>query len=171
MKKKSLNKAMQPIPVAVMPRADARGMTTTSVPSLDVCKKMKRVALLFVMLAFAGCGLYDSGVVWRGGPYVLGWIDLPDEVTLSYDLGGGSMSGRIQERVFAVGWDGRYLVAKQHPKGDKSVTHFYILDSLKDGRYANAGDVVIGPLTKEQFDQRKSAMTLPEFSKVLASLE
>lgn len=133
-----------------------------------VCQK--RFALLTI-LALAGCGLFDSGSVWQEGPYVLGWIDLPDEVTLSYDLGKGSLVGRIQERVFAVGWDGNYLVAKQHPKGDKSVTHFYILDSRKDNPYARIEDVVIGPLTEDEFYRKKSEMNLPEFSKVLSSLE
>src|SRR5215468_1226783 len=104
--------------------------------------------LIFVgsCIFLAGCGLFDSGVIWRGGPYFLGWIDLPDEVTLSYDLGNNSSTERIRARVFAVGWDGRYLVAKQHPGGDKKITNYFILDSIKDGPHLDPSQAVDGPL-------------------------
>ena len=124
-----------------------------------------------VCVLLGGCGLFDSGVVWRGGPYLLGWIDLPDEVTLSYDLGNGSSIGRIEARVFAVGWDGRYLVAKQHPKGNKNVTDYFIIDSKKDGPYADEKQAVDGPLTEAAFSQKSAEMDLPQFSKELSSLK
>jgi len=122
-------------------------------------------------LLLAGCGLFDSGVVWRGGPYIRGWIDLPDQVTLSYDLGKGASVGRIEARVFTVGWDGRYLVAKQHPAGDKKVTNFYIIDAQKDGPYADEKKVVIGPLSEAEFKKKAAELSLPGFSKVLSSLK
>src|SRR4051812_20920602 len=35
----------------------------------------------------SGCGLFDSGVEWRDGPYELLWIDISEQISLTYDLG------------------------------------------------------------------------------------
>jgi hypothetical protein len=132
---------------------------------------LKIMAAILLCGSLAGCGLFDSGVVWRGGHYGLLWIDIPDDVTLSYDAGNGSWIGRIEPRVFAVAWDGRYVVAKQHPKGNKSVTNYFIIDSQKDTPIADARQAVIGPLFEAEFQQKATAMKLPPFKKVLKSLE
>ena len=134
---------------------------------------MKRSHWIVIGLSalLSGCGLFDSGVVWRGGPYILGWIDLPDEVTLSYDLGDGASIGRIETCVFAVGWDGRYLVAKQHPAGDRTITNFFVVDAQADGPYADTRKVVIGPLSESEFAAKARELSLPSFSKELASLK
>lgn len=122
-------------------------------------------------LTIGGCGLWDSGIEWRGGSYILIWIDDPHATTLSYDLGGGTSVGRINEVVFSVGWDGRYVVAKQHPGGAKSVTNYFFIDSSKDQQSADPSDVVVGPLDENEFRARKKELGLPEFSKTLASLQ
>src|SRR5688572_19617573 len=64
-----------------------------------------RFVPLVLFLAAAGCGLSDSSIEWRGGRYILVWIDDPSSPHLNYDLGGGSSLGRIDEAVFSVGWD------------------------------------------------------------------
>jgi hypothetical protein len=72
-----------------------------------------RATLSFAFLASAvSCGAFDSDILWRGGPYALMWIDLPDMPFVARDEGKGSWTPRVDEQVFAVGWDGRYLVAK-----------------------------------------------------------
>ena len=98
------------------------------------------------------------------------WIDLPDDVGLSYDADNGAWLGRIDPHVFAVGWDGHYLVAQQHPKGDKRVTNYFIIDSTKDSMKAEVKAVVIGPLTESEFGKKSVELNLPTFSKVLESL-
>jgi len=118
-----------------------------------------------------GCGLFDSGVIWRGGPYVLGWIDESENVTLSYELGRGHSIGRIERCVFAVGWDGRYLVAKQHPECNRKITAYYFIDSKKDSDLAELQNVVVGPLTEAEFRREAVERNLPEFSKELAALK
>lgn len=127
------------------------------------------ITLLSCLLT--SCGAFDSGVVWRGGPYELYWIDISDRVCLGYDLGNGNSIGRIDECVFAVGWDGRYLVAKQHPKGDKKITNYFIIDAQKDSRYTDPKHVVLGPISEEEFKAKVSELNLPPFSKVLESLK
>ncbi len=125
--------------------------------------------LIFMLVS--SCGLFDSGEVWRGGPYRLSWIDIPENVTLSYDLGKGSSVGRIEEQVFAVGWDGHYLVAQQHPKGNKKITNYFIIDAKKDSPTADPKNVVIGPLTEAEYKTKSVELRLPPFTKELESLK
>lgn len=131
----------------------------------------RRAALLVVGTIVSACSLFDSGVEWRAGPYALVWIDTAENVSLDYDLGDGAWVGRIDSTVFAVGWDGRYLVAKQHPGNDRSKTNYFIIDAGKDGRYADTAQAVTGPLTAAQFQRRYLELKLPAFSKVLDSLQ
>lgn len=119
----------------------------------------------------SGCGLFDSAIEWKGGPYALLWIDVPEDVELSHDAGSGAWIGRVEPRVFAVGWDGRYVVAQQHPKGDKTKTNFFIIDSTKDSPLANIKDVVIGPLSEAEFKKKSDELNLPKFTKILKSLQ
>jgi hypothetical protein len=122
-------------------------------------------------MILTSCGLFDSGEVWRGGPYRLSWIDDPKDVTLSYDLGKGSSIGRIEEQVFAVGWDGHYLVAQQHPKGNKNLINYFIIDAKKDSPMSNLKDVVIGPLNEAEYKAKSKELNLPQFTKILSSLK
>jgi hypothetical protein len=131
----------------------------------------KCLPLVAMCALLSSCGLLDSGIEWRGGPYELGWIDLPNEVTLSYRLNGTSSVGRIEARVFAVGWDGHYIVAKQHPKGDKSITNYFIIDASKDGPFVDPPKIVQGPLSELDFVGMKRKLNLPEFTKELWSLK
>jgi len=133
--------------------------------------KSKLILVTGLYLILSGCGLFDSGVVWRGGPYVLGWIDKPENVTISYDLGDGDSIGRIDYCVFAVGWNGNYLVAKHHPGCDKKITNFYIIDAKKDDRFSGPEKAVIGPLTEMQYFEKAKKLKLPMFSKELVSLK
>lgn len=128
-------------------------------------------AIVICVYALTGCGLFDSGVEWSGDPYELHWIDTADNVTVSYKLNGNDSIGRITRTVYAVGWDGRYLVARQHPNGDKAINNFYIIDSSKDFPTQNASAAVIGPLREDEFEQRVRELHLPAFTKVLESLQ
>jgi len=122
-------------------------------------------------VVLAGCGLFDSGVEWQGGHYVLLWIDTPENISVYRELGSGNHIGRIDATVYALGWDGRYLVAKQHPGGDKSKVNYFIIDGAADSDDAEPQKVVVGPLTESEYLVRSSQLKLPKFSKVLESLE
>ena len=115
-----------------------------------------------------GCGLFDSGIVWRQGPYALTWIDDPQAVRLSYDAGKGSWAGRVEPRVFAVGADESYIVAKQHPGGDKRITNYYVINVKEDSL---SRPLVVGPLTEEDFKRKSAELKLPTFTKILESLQ
>jgi len=99
------------------------------------------------------------------------WIDDPKAVTLSYDLGNGGSIPRVTEQVFAVGYDGRYVVAKQHPNRDKKITNYFIINAQKDSKMADNRDVVIGPLNEREFQEKVKELNLPPFTKALESLK
>lgn len=131
-----------------------------------------RLLCMFAVVGFlSSCGLFDSGIEWRGGPYALLWIDTSENISICRDLGDGGWAGRIDSTVFAVGWDGRYLVAKQHPNNDRGQTNFFIIDSKSDAPNAATEKVVTGPLTALEFERKSVEMKLPKFTKVLESLE
>jgi len=121
--------------------------------------------LLFVM----GCSLFDSGMPWESGPYALLWIDLPDEVQLSYDLGRGSWATLVGPRVFAVGANQEYVVAQQHPGGDKTITNFFIIE-VQAGAKATSQHGIMGPLGQQEFYEKAATLRLPAFTKTLESL-
>jgi hypothetical protein len=121
-------------------------------------------------ISLSGCGLFDSGIVWRDGRYALMWIDLPDEVTLSYRLGEGGSLPLVAPRVFAVGANERYVVAKQHPAGDRKITNYFIIDREKDD-IRSLESSVTGPMTEREFQALATELALPPFSRVLAALE
>lgn len=131
----------------------------------------KYAAILTWTIALSSCSLFDSGVEWRGGPYALLWIDTPDNISLSRDLGNGSWNDRVDRTVFAVGWNGRYAVVKQHPDGDKSKTNYFIVDPERDAPDFGPEKSVSGPLTAAEYNAKVKEMNLPPFSKILASLE
>ncbi|HMN47365.1 MAG TPA: hypothetical protein PKE27_22510 [Povalibacter sp.] len=130
-----------------------------------------RLVLASLCLYMGACGLWNSGIEWRGGPYILIWIDDPSTPRLGYDLGEGTSVGRIDETVFAVGWDGRYVVAKQHPDGNKNVTNYFFIDSNNDQPHSDPGAVVVGPLNESEFSNKARELGLPAFSKTLRSLQ
>jgi hypothetical protein len=59
-----------------------------------------RALLCFIIgVAVTGCGLFDSAVEWRGGPYALIWIDRPESLHIARDEGKGAWTPRIAEQV------------------------------------------------------------------------
>jgi hypothetical protein len=133
----------------------------------------RALVLLAAIIAFgtlSSCN-FDSGIPWRDGPYALKWIDTPNDVWLEYRRPGGDSDVRVEPRVFAVGRNEHYVVAKQHPGGDRTVTNFFIIDATRETPRSVQRDVVRGPLTEAEFERLSHELGLPSFTKVLASLQ
>lgn len=130
--------------------------------------KAKLPGSIFTTVLLCGCGLvHDEHLT---GPYRLIAVDTLDQMGVSYSLPGGDAVGRIPETVFSVGWNSRYLVAKQHPKNDRNITHFYYLDMSRDNLYADPSASVTGPLSESEFDRKRAELGLPEFTRSIQSL-
>jgi hypothetical protein len=115
------------------------------------------------------CGfVHDEKLI---GPYRLVAIDIPAEMSVCYTLQTKSCIGRIPETVFSVGWNERFIVAKQHPSKDKAVTNYFILDMAKDSELSDPGGSVIGPLSSSEFIELSKSMTLPAFTKTIQELK
>jgi len=131
-----------------------------------------RVAAAFIVLGlWVACSLFESGILWQDGPYVLRKTDKAEDVQLFYSAGSGVWLKRVGPTVFSVGYDGDYVVAKQHPAGDKSITNYFIVDAQRDSLSVEARDVVIGPLSEYEFKEKAQELNLPPFSKVIESLK
>ena len=126
------------------------------------------VVAVIATLFIAGCDAYHKHLV---GPYILVAVDVEEQMSVSYDLGDGGSIGRIEPVVFSVGWDNRYIVAKRHPGGNRSVTDFYYLDMTKDSKYADPTNSVVGPLTEAEFMQKQRELGLPSFTQTIKTLE
>jgi len=136
-----------------------------------VIRRTAGLGIIVCIFALVGCGLFDSGTEWKGGPYELLWIDTKEKMSIDYQLTKSTSVGRIASTVFAVGWDGRFLVAKQHPNGNRAITNYYIIDRQKDSPIQDPSAAVIGPLGEAEYLQRKRELHLPAFSKAVKSLQ
>jgi hypothetical protein len=133
--------------------------------------RVRVVVSVITCAVLSSCGFFDSDVMWRGGPYQLVWIDTLDSSHIGFDLGNGASIGRIESTVYSVGWDGKYLVAKQHPKGDKGKVNYFYIDSRQDSQAAEPASVVVGPLSEAEFVAKSKLLGLPVFSKTVGALE
>lgn len=84
------------------------------------------------------------------GHYCVEAIDVKDDTSLYYVLEDGDGIGRIEPRVISVGWDTKHIIAKRVVKA-RTPPLFYIVEVEKDHVYADPKDVVIGPLSEEEF--------------------
>jgi hypothetical protein len=131
--------------------------------------KSNRAALLIAALVLSGCGfVHDEQLT---GPYHLIAVDTLGEMSLSYRLPGGRAVGRIPQTVFSVGWDNRYIVARQHPGNNRSITQFYYLTISRDSAYADPSVSVTGPMSEPEFLRKQAELGLPAFSRTIKSLE
>jgi hypothetical protein len=134
-------------------------------------KGYRRVIVFLAVLVLPctyGCDAHRERLV---GPYELVAIDTEDQMHVAYDLGNGDSIGRIPETVFSVGFNNRYLVAKQHPNGNRAVTAYWYLEIDRDKKYADPKESVRGPMVLKEFEREKVQKGLPEFSITIKGLE
>ena len=128
-------------------------------------RKMKRYSLkiliIIILSSLTGCfGLFDSGSDRIIGKYIILWIDLQENQTISeqFELNSSSSTQIVPEYVFAVGHNNDFIIAKQHPTSgfeggfeiDTSITNYYVIDMNR--KILLKGNKHFGPLTKTEFD-------------------
>jgi len=137
---------------------------------IRMCRSSTKLLACMVVCALSGCGLFDSGVEWRDGPFKLLWIDVAEQTSLNYEWGKHGAIGLVDWTVFAVGSNDRYIVVKQHPRGNKAVTNYFIVDK-REALPTDLDRAVVGPLTQAEFTVQARSLPLPQFTKVLSSLQ
>lgn len=129
---------------------------------------MKYKLLLFLIL----CLLYGCiGVAIKEnifGNYYIVATDIDEDLSLTYHepIDGDNYGIIIQATVFAVGYNEKYIIAKQHPRAfpnppNKSITNFFILP-LSKGFNWRTNNGLIGPLTLEQFNTKRKELNIPD---------
>ena len=142
-----------------------------SLVSLGVTSNMKSISIILLLscLFITGCGFsHDEKIT---GVYRLIAVDINEQMSICYELENGSCIGRINQTVFSYGFNKRFIVAKQHPANDKSVTNYYYLDMTKDSEFAEPSESVTGPLSKEEFEKATKKLDLPKFTKTIKNLK
>lgn len=111
--------------------------------------------------------------------YLIAADDIKD-CGLSYheNTDGSNYGLIITATVYAVGYNDKYMIIKQHPRSfpkppDKKITNYYILP-LKKGMNWRTNNGLIGPLTFSQFNEQRKKLGIEEslsFTKVIHELE
>ena len=122
-----------------------------------------------LVLGFAGCGFVQDEKIT--GPYRLVAADISQQMHVCYTLEKGDCIGRIPETVFSVGWNERFIVAKQHPSNNRSVTNYFILEMARDSKFADPSASVTGPLSASAFEEKMASLALPTFTKTIEALK
>lgn len=105
------------------------------------------------------------------GPYRLSAIDSNQQMSVCYELASGGCIGRIEETVFAVGADARYIVAQQHPSDNRAITNYFILVIANDSELAEPSKSVIGPLSEAAYLAKAQSLRLPAFTRTIEALK
>ena len=78
----------------------------------------------------------------------------------------------IKKTVFALGYNKKYIVAKQHPDNSKTITNYFILPTKR--KYLPGDNFgLIGPMSATDFEQKRKELKLEkvDFSIVYKELE
>jgi hypothetical protein len=131
--------------------------------------------LMFITTFFlASCGMAEKHKIT--GNYYLVAVDTDDEMALAYHepSDGSNYATIVDNCVFAVGYNDKYIIAKQHPwnfmsskRPNKEVTNYYIVP---------IGSIYIPnnkPLNEFQFDQERKRLGIEniQFTIVYKDLE
>ncbi len=122
-----------------------------------------------LVACLAGCGfVHDEHLT---GPYRLVAVDTPEEMSICYTLEKNDCIGRIPDTVFSVGWNERFIIAKQHPSNNKATTNYFILEIARDSKFAEPNESVTGPLSKSEFEEKLISLGSPQFTRTIEELK
>lgn len=140
---------------------------------------MKCYIGIFVLFAvaslFQSCigSAYDKKL---NAGYYLSAIDVKEDMSIGFQDGDYGI-GIISATVFAVGQNDDFIIVKQHPRlfsseMDKSVTMYFIVP-LKMKINKTQEKNIYGPLTKEEFEQKRKELNIEslDFTIVFKELE
>ncbi|HET9058268.1 MAG TPA: hypothetical protein VFN30_15595 [Chitinophagaceae bacterium] len=132
----------------------------------------KILICLVIIFSLCGCNGFvrEELVVGR---YYLVAVDVPQDLDLSYKLEDGSYIGVVRETVFAVGFNDKYIIVKQHPFNNRAITNYYIVPIYKEN-ILSPEKGVSRALTLEQFNEKRKELRIPDevaFTKEIEELK
>jgi len=129
--------------------------------------KVRSLFLILIWGFIQGCSslVIENHLV---GNYYLTAPDEYNQLALTYHApdDGSTYGVIISGTVFAIGYNEKYLIAKQHPyifamPLDTTITKYYILP-LKDSFDFRTMNGLIGPMTKNQFILKRHELGIPD---------
>ncbi len=125
--------------------------------------KLLSSILIMCIVSLASCTDMSDPVLWKSGSFTLEFVDEPEDASLRVD---STLEYVIPASVFEVGANEKFIVAKQHPDGNFSVTNYFYINVSK---FPKAGTFipshyVVGPLTEAEFMKKTEELRLPAFS-------
>lgn len=83
-----------------------------------------------------------------------------DNMTISYEIDDeGNTVGVIDEKIFSVGNNDKFIIAKQHPKNSRNSVNYFIIPIYKEFTYSPEKGV-LGPLSLNQFEAKRKELNL-----------
>ncbi len=132
---------------------------------LKMTKKQLKIILPLITICVSGCfgQLSDSSSDRITGKYVVIWVNLPENQSISEQWSSSGSSQVVPEYVFAVGHNDDFIVAKQHPVSgdyeiDTKTTNYFIVDMKRN--VLTKGSNVFGPLKINQFDSLRKILQI-----------
>ncbi len=124
------------------------------------------IAIVTSLSVWFGSACFSNAIrVELAYPYRLLGADSLEAASILYypDHDGGCE--RVPAVVTAVGWNARYLVASRRPPGDPGgELSYYYVDMEKDHPGGVTEAVVVGPMSKSDFDAVSEELGLPTLS-------
>jgi len=102
------------------------------------------------------------------GNFELDYIDIEDNMAIYYNDPTWGGIGVIDATVFAVGYNDKFIIAKQHPYSDfrieKSTTNYFIISiiALKSSLDESLQYKTLGPLTESDFLEERKQLGVPK---------
>lgn len=117
------------------------------------------------MCLLSGC---IGGLGFVTEDHILGnyYLVAPDDdiqLSLSYHepSDGDNYGTFIIGTVFAVGYNEKYIIVKQHPNNNRNVTNYFILPLIKGFNW-RTNNGLLGPLTLDQFNEKRKELNIPD---------
>ena len=134
---------------------------------------MKRISFLIILFVCYSCHGPDIERHVKG-KYSLVAIDASYQLSLTFQDSpfDHTYAIIIPYTVFAVGYNEKYIIAKQHFENIKNIINYYVVPIKSE--YTDTTKVrLIGPLSLEEFEQKKKELNLENvnFSIVYKNLE
>jgi len=99
-------------------------------------------------------------------------IDGDENMELCYTNEDGYMIAIVERTVFAVGYNKKFIIVKQHPKGNKEYTNYFVIP-LVNKISESTSENIYGPLNNDEFEKLKTKLDIKnlDFTIVYKNLE
>ena len=132
-----------------------------------MCKKACYLIAFVLSIVFYSCG--DSERRISGNYFLLSMDGNKYQTSLSQrdEKDGDSFDGIIDYMVYAVGFDSRYIIAKQHPWGPGAgpnfkITYYYIVDMTETPGAFHGDPKVYGPYSESEFCKKRTMLGIAD---------